>query len=383
MSRNKLILLILINSIGVIVSAYSLLYTLQLNNYISNNSLVCDVNKTITCSATYTSDYAFVFSLPTSLFAVLFFWFVLTFLLLNSSKKTGIQSYQLLAIINSIALIICACFLFILIIILRNICISCLIIDFTVLLNFILLFKFVKCIFVAPNIFTAQVFKNNLSFLLSFVILFAAGIVFYGAYQHIITKKNKVFLEEFYKQVPVKHISFNKSIIWGNKNGKVEIRIFNDFLCGYCKIASEKYRKIFKKDTASVKIEFICYPLNFENKIKEVPTNIDIFLSKVMLAAGNDKNFWGFHDQILKQSHHLDSALIFGIAEKYLNDFEGFRNDFFSNNYDSVLIKNSILVKQYNVKGTPAIYINGREFEQWTNIKLLEMIISESSNTKP
>jgi len=382
MERIRHILLIFINFIGVLLSLYSLFFTETLNNFIFPGNLICDINESVSCSTTYISDYAFIFNIPISLFALLFFWFVLFFLIMNKNKDTNVQSYQTLSIINTFALIGCAYFLYILIFVLKNICISCLIIDLIVFSNFVLLFNYFKGVFNEPIKFFSKTFISNWYFNISFVVLFICGLVLYKSYQGILNTKNEKLLEAFLLQEPTEDIVSHNSIIWGNKNGKIKIRIFNDALCGYCKIASEKYRQLFSEDT-TVTIEFIIYPLHYGKMNKQNHPKMNVFLAKVMLAASNDKEFWRFHDLIIKQSSDLDSARVFEIGEKSLNDFEGFKNDFFSKNFDVLLKENITLGEEYKVSGTPAIFINGRYFQQWTNINLLNMIISDYSSTKP
>jgi uncharacterized membrane protein len=380
MTRLKYRLLILANTVGVLVSIYSLFFTERLNNFLHTN-LICDISKTVSCSTVYLSSYAFILNLPVSLFALLFFWFLLSFLIINRMKETPVISYQMLSIINTFALISCIYFLFVLVFILKNICISCLLIDACVFLNFILLFSNFRITLDTPKFSLPQLFTGNWKLLLSFVILFACGLALYKAYFIIINGKNKELLEEFYLQQPKKDIPCNNSIIWGNKNGEIKIRIFNDFLCGYCKLVSDRYRQMFDADT-TVCLEFICFPINNGLNNKNNPPGIDVFLSKVMLAASREKEFWNFHDLIIKQSDDLDSVRIFEIAEKSLSNYKEFKENFATNNYTAPLKENISCARQYEVSGTPTIFINGREFQQWANINLLKMIVSYEINNK-
>jgi uncharacterized membrane protein len=381
MTLLKYRLLILANAAGVVVSMYSFFFTERLNNFILHANLICDINKTVSCSTVYLSGYAFIFHLPVSLFALLFFWFILSFLILNRIKETPVISYQLLSILNTVALICCLYFLYVLVFILKNICISCLLIDSCVFLNFILLFSNFRRTLDISKFSFPQLFNGNWKFLLSFAILFVCGVVLYKAYLIIINGKNKELLDEFYLQQPNKDIPCNNSIDWGNINGKVKIRIFNDFLCGYCKLVSERYRQMFKKDT-TVRLEFICFPLNYRKSSKNDPPGIDVFLTRVMLAASREKEFWDFHDLIINQSDDLDSTKIFDIAKKSLSNFEGFKESFTTKNYTLLLEENIACARQYKVSGTPTIYINGREFQQWTNLNLLKMIVANEINNK-
>jgi hypothetical protein len=300
---------------------------------------------------------------------------------MNRDKESRSSSYQILSILNSIALIGCLYFLYVLVFILKNICVSCLLIDTIVFLNYILLFKYLRATLNTPRMSFSQLFKRNLLFYISFLILFFSGIVIYNTYQNIINNNNNKLLTEFLLLKPKKDIKCKNSIYFGNKSGEIKIRIFSDILCSYCKIASEKYRQIFSEDS-TVYIEFVYYPLNYTNANKLESTQLNVFLSKVMLAASQDKEFWHFHDLILKQSNEIDSAKIFELGKKTLKDYEGFRDDFFTKNYDAILKENIALSQEYKVSGTPGVFINGREFHQWTNINLLDMIVSSYTSNK-
>ena len=311
-----------------------------------------------------------------------FFWFVFFFLVMNKNNESNVKSYQTLSIINTVALIGCAYFLFILIFVLKNICISCLLIDTIVFLNFILLFNYFRRTLNTPKLIFSQIFIRNWIFHLSFMILFISGIVLYKTYQNIISAKNEKLLKEFFTQESMKDIPCNNSIFFGNKKGEVKIRIFSDVLCSYCRVASEKYRQKFSEDS-TVNVEFIFFPLHYKNANKQDTQSINIFLTKVMIAAGKDEKFWYFYDYIIKQSHDLDSAKVFEIAKNSLNNFEEFSKNYFTKNFDVLLKENITLVEEYKVSGTPAIFINGRKFQQWTNINLLNRIVSSNTNNKP
>ena len=226
----RYILLIGINTIGVFASLFSLIHTERLSNFIFDHNLVCDINNAISCSATYISDYAFVFDIPVSLFALIFFWFVLSVVLLNKPKEDETFAYPLLGVINGIAMFVCAYFLYILLFVLGNICISCIIVDLMVLINVVILYSDSKRIFTNSNHPIRQLYVKNRLMLLSFVLLLATGLGLYKVYQLTVFRKNMILLEAFYRQKPVDIVTDNNPIVWGNKDGKVEIKIFNDFL---------------------------------------------------------------------------------------------------------------------------------------------------------
>jgi len=102
-----------------------------------------------------------------------------------------------------------------------------------------------------------------------------------------------------------------------------------------------------------------------------------------MLAARHDKNFWHFHDDVIGQPFIPDSLVIMNLAEKHLKDYPGFKKECFLSKYDSILSYNVTLAAHLNISGTPAMYINGRKFTEWTNIELLKMIIAEETHINP
>ncbi|MBN1414053.1 MAG: thioredoxin domain-containing protein [Bacteroidales bacterium] len=383
MTKLRYILLITLNTIGILVSVYSLIQTERLNSFMLQHKLICDVSKLISCSTTYISEYAFFVGIPISLFAVLFFWFVLTVLVLNNYKQIETCSFSLLGLLNIVALLICLCYLYILLFILRNICISCLLVDLVVLLNCILLLPYSVRMLNRSNESLSQFFLVNKLIVLSFILLFVTGLSLYKVYQVLNSRKNIVLLEMHYSQEPVRDVDISDAILWGNAKAKNEIIIFNDFLCEYCKIASKRYRQLVGKDDPNVKISFISYPLHYRKSKSSPSMAMNVFVSKIMLAARNDKEFWRFHDVVIEESHRLDSIETFILAEQYLNDFNAFMRGFFSPENDSILVRNIIFASKYSVSGTPTIYINNREFQQWTNIKLLRLIIKDKSKYNP
>jgi hypothetical protein len=155
-----------------------------------------------------------------------------------------------------------------------------------VIINCLMLAKYVFSDLSRAGYSLKQFISGNKLVFLSLILLMATGLVLFKTYRYMNTRKNKIFLEAHFMQEPVKLPTGDNSIVWGNKNGKVELKIFNDFFCGYCKIASDRYRKMVEKNFPDAKIEFISYPLNYEENNMPGSDNTNVFLSKIMLAAG-------------------------------------------------------------------------------------------------
>lgn len=383
MSPLRFLSLVITNTIGIFASLYSLIFSEKLNNYILQSDLICDVSRILSCSDAYGSAYAFLFGIPIALYALVFFWFIVSFLLLNRSGGIDDQHYTFLGFLNGLGLIACGYYLYISLFVLGNICIPCLIIYIAVLINCLMLATYIFSELHRAGYTLKQFIHGNKLAFLSLLLLMATGLVLYKAYRYRIIRKNQVFLEAHFMQEPVKLLTGDNSIVWGNKNGKVELKIFNDFLCEYCKIASERYRKIVEKNFPGAKIEFISYPLNYEKGNTSGSDNVNVFLAKIMLAARHDKDFWHFHDAVIGTPFLPDSIAIMNLAKKHLKDFTGFKREYFLSKNDSILSYNVKLAAQLNISGTPAIYINGREFTDWTNIELMKMIMAKETHINP
>jgi protein-disulfide isomerase/uncharacterized membrane protein len=383
MSKIRFLSLVLTNTIGILASLFSLIFSEKLTNYIFQPDLICDVSRIISCSDAYGSPYAFLFGIPIALYSLVFFWFIVSFLLLNRKGGTDNHHYTFPGLLNGLGLIACGYYLYISLFVLGNICIPCLIINLAVLINCLMLAKYIFNDLNRAGYTLKQFISGNKLAFLSLLLLIVTGLVLFKTYRYSNTRKNKIFLEAHFMQEPVKLPTGDNSIVWGNKNGKVELKIFNDFLCGYCKIACERYRKIVEKNFPDAKIEFIIYPLNYEKNNASGSDNMNVFLSRIMLAARHDKDFWHFHDAVIGQPFLPDSLAIMNLAKEYLKDYPGFKKEYFLSKNDSILSYNVKLATQLNISGTPAIYINGREFTEWTNIELMKMIIAEETHINP
>jgi uncharacterized membrane protein len=373
MSHKRKWILIILNSVGIFSSFYSFTQTERLNNYISGSSLICDIGNVASCTTTYLSNFAYLFNIPVSLFALIFFWFIAyLFIAKHRDSESLNNTFQFVAILNAIGVFFCCFYIYILIAVLKTICISCVIIDLVVFANFVILFNPLKE--ACRNIFInfMPFFRATRNKTLSLLLLIVTGIALFQVYRIILNNKNDVYLEAFFLQKEItSNIKDYHSVTWGNKDAGVEVKIFEDYFCKYCKIASFRYRELFKKDNPDVKIVFINYPLGYHPG----SNRFNIFISKVMTSASDDQNFWDFHDIILNKASDLDSASVFNIARNELNNFKNFQENFMITNFDSIFRVNISFAREYQINGTPAIFINNRKLEEWTNINLLNKII--------
>jgi uncharacterized membrane protein len=375
-SRRWKILLLCLNLAGIVVATYSLYFTERLNASVFPASLICDISKAVSCSTVYLSDYAYILNIPVSFLVLLFFWFMVSMLVMNlkSSKNDGV--YQLLGLVNALAFLVCLVFLYILLFVLNGICISCLLIDFIVLVNFFILYGYLKQFRLTDRLYLKTFLSKYRLSILSLLVLFATGFGLFKSYQLIVDSNNRELLAAYLKQMPPEDDISAKTIKFGNPDPEVKILIFNDFLCGYCKIASTRYREIVGETNGRIGIEFVSHPLDYERKVDSNQFDISIFVTKVMLAARDDRNFWRFHDQVVGRVDQPDSAAVFRIAEEELDNYAFFRNLFSNGNMDSLVKTNIDYAKKFKVSGTPTVFVNGREVKQWSNMKLLKMIVS-------
>lgn len=163
--------------------------------------------------------------------------------------------------------------------------------------------------------------------------------------------------EENFSKNFKKILQSNKSEIYnanspyfGAKDGKVQIVIFSDYKCGYCKALSDYTMNIAKDPKYKDKVKFI---------IKDYP--ILGQLSGVLAALGvqgfeaNPEKFLELHHELFNaKSPEEGLAMIEKITGKKINTKD-------TKNATDIIQKNLELGKTIGVRGTPGIII-GDEF---------------------
>lgn len=160
-----------------------------------------------------------------------------------------------------------------------------------------------------------------------------------------------------------------------NKKG-LEIVIFEDFQCPICRIDAVEIEKLLKYYNYEISLVFKHYPLEPEChpvKISELhPYACEA--SYASLAAKEQGKFWEYYDLLF--SGPLDGIeLLEKYAKKLGLDMEKFNKDYASERIINMVKADSAEAHyMHKIKGTPTIFFNGRKYEGPVKFKVLRKV---------
>lgn len=137
----------------------------------------------------------------------------------------------------------------------------------------------------------------------------------------------------------------------GPAEAPVNIVLFTDFECPYCRQIIPLLDEVLEKNPKNVKLTFKNMPLKF-HKLAE-PS------AKAALAAHEQGKFWPFHDKLFAEKKLADDTIKKTAAALNL-DIPRFEKDMESPKIQSKLQKDILDAQNAGVTGTPTLFINGR-----------------------
>ncbi|TYB84281.1 MAG: DsbA family protein [Kosmotoga sp.] len=156
------------------------------------------------------------------------------------------------------------------------------------------------------------------------------------------------YYESISKTIDVK-VSKNKVYFGEPKNAKVEIIVFSDFECPYCKKMSNELGSFFNKHKDDIVIYYKHFPLSFHKNAK--------LLAKIYEAGKHFGYDWNMYQYSYKNKSYEE---ITGIFEKKLKEDEigKFYKILNSPSITQKIKKNMKQGKDIGVRGTPYLLIN-------------------------
>ncbi len=219
--------------------------------------------------------------------------------------------------------------------------------------------------------------------------LFVGGILFFfglnpqvhRAYARI---PKAEYLKAYYG-LPQKTIHLPDRPFWGNKQGRVTIVEFSDFQCPFCRLAAfslKPYLKEFQKDVSLV---YLNYPLDTScnPSVPQTMHPVACLSAKGALCAFQSGKFWEYHDQLFENQRRLSHTVLVNAAQNIGLNKVAFEQCLASEETTNLLKEDIESGLAIELRGTPAVFINGRFFSDWGNPELLRMVIeSEIKGSK-
>ena len=153
----------------------------------------------------------------------------------------------------------------------------------------------------------------------------------------------------------VQQLPVNSSAVKGAENAPVTITLFDDFQCPYC----ARLLPVLDQVLAA-------YPKQVQMVYKHFPLSMHKFANAAALAsiaARNQDKFWPMHDQLFANYNKLNDALIRQLAESVGLDMARFDQDMANPALQQEVAADMQLGAKAGVRGTPAVYINGRQLK--------------------
>lgn len=152
-------------------------------------------------------------------------------------------------------------------------------------------------------------------------------------------------------------INYDGAAIRGNPDAPVTLTEWSDFECPFCAGVAVPIQALLEKYPEKLRVAYKHFPLSFHRSAR--PTAV------ASLAAAEQGCFWGFHDVLFEQTskRQLDSGKVAEYAADAGCNVEKFKADLEANRdtYGEQVDRDYKEGSAADVRGTPALYINGRK----------------------
>ncbi len=141
----------------------------------------------------------------------------------------------------------------------------------------------------------------------------------------------------------------------GPDDAPVVIVEFADFECPFCQRMAPELDRIWEAHKEKVRFVYKFMPLSMHPHGESS--------ARAAAAAQLQGKFWDLHHQLFANGEHLDPGEVDGYAHAVGLDVARLHTDMQSPAVDERLAADRKLADELGVKGTPTIYIDGREYD--------------------
>ena len=159
------------------------------------------------------------------------------------------------------------------------------------------------------------------------------------------------------------------SPIKGDKGAPVTLTVFDDFECPYCARLVPLLDQLVAAYPGKVRLVFKHFPLRMHKFAEQAAI--------ASLAAREQGKFWEMHDQLFANYNRLNETLINDLARKVGLDMERFAKDMGNVTLSMEVAADMRLGQEAGVRGTPALFINGKPAQERNLAALRQQIDRE------
>jgi len=158
----------------------------------------------------------------------------------------------------------------------------------------------------------------------------------------------------------IKSIPTDGSPARGPEDARVMVVEFADFECPFCQQMAPALDGMSEKYRNDVRFVFKFLPLSAHPHSE--------IAARAAIAADMQSKFWAMHHELFTHAHNLEQSDVEHYAETLGLDMTRFRADMQSPAAAARIAKDRQLADALAVKGTPSIFVDGRECDEPTNI---------------
>ncbi|HIJ78080.1 MAG: thioredoxin domain-containing protein [Desulfobulbaceae bacterium] len=168
----------------------------------------------------------------------------------------------------------------------------------------------------------------------------------------------------------------------GPEDAPVELVAFSDFECPYCSQVGALFDEVVTQYPDKIRIVFKQFPLSFHKKAQPA--------ALASLAAHRQGKFWQYHDLLFANQKRFAAAktikdtepIFIELAQSLELDVDKFNKDRKDPITKKVMDNDIIDGRKIGVRGTPAIFINGRKLQNRNLQELQRMVEQELAKLK-
>lgn len=362
----------------------------------------CTISEVVDCDTAIASRYARIAGIPTAYLGSLYYLFVLfaTFYAwaVEQGRKATVSFLMAGSALATLYSIVLAYFAFYQLRIVCLLCTTTYLVNLAHLLLFprvlevrwhripVYLWEYLKSIFGLGAIQT-----KILPHLAIFLLVMGGGVFFFrglakGADERKISEvkvPDEAVLKYFYAQTPIE-FQLREAVSRGPEKAKVTIVDFSDFQCPFCKRAAFTLKPYLGELKSQVRLIYVNYPLdNACNPAIQRPFHpVSCLAAKAALCAQGQGKFWEYHDLVFENQKRLSRTTLLQLANQAGLDETTFNNCLVSLETENRLGQEIKEAERFGVRGTPALFVNGRPLSNWTDPHVFRLVV-ESELKQP
>src|SRR5580692_11526729 len=163
-------------------------------------------------------------------------------------------------------------------------------------------------------------------------------------------------------------IAVDGAPVRGPADARITLVEFSDFECPFCSAAEKQVDIVMAAYPKDVKLIYKQFPLSMHPHAQ--------FAAEASLAAREQGKFWEMYEVLFKNFQHLSRENVMLWAKQLGLDVDKFKADIDSRKFKTVVDKDLADGEAVGVYGTPAFYINGKQYNGEVSLAALKPILA-------